>query len=166
MDEVIVIENSVSVDGVRRVHLMSNGPLCPADISPEYSGSRYDGRARLLDHRAGYLGESEVEIVKEAGVWHLRAEWPCRGLIQINCEGWPCPKEFVVWSLAGCASVTAALFGAAKEFERIYEVRPQYAFIRRMPRGVENAHEIGELMLFEAEWMINKCVAVGRFFEL
>lgn len=64
-------------------------------------------------------------------------------------------------------SVRQALHEAAREFERSFGGRPMYGFIRKLPRGAEHGMEvplgdgIGDLMLLEAEWMLERCVAVG-----
>ena len=147
MDEIITIENRVDENAVRHVHLMSNTPFGVAAFPQMQESTEFGGIKGV--------------VTREQGVWHFRAESPMRGLIEIKCEGWPEAKRFVVWSLVGCLSVTEALYDAAKEFERICGQRPGYAFMWKLPKGIENAHAIGDLNLFEAEWMINKSVAVG-----
>ena len=52
------------------------------------------------------------------------------------------------------------MYEAANKYEDVFGERSQYAFVHKMPRGVENGAEVGDLMLFEAEWMVRKCVAV------
>jgi len=40
--------------------------------------------------------------------------------------------------------------------------RAGFAFVRKMPREVESGEwEVDGLMLFEAEWCLEKCVMVG-----
>jgi hypothetical protein len=40
--------------------------------------------------------------------------------------------------------------------------KPGYAFVRKMPRGVESGEwEVDGVMLFEAEWCLERCVMVG-----
>lgn len=139
--EFIMLENFINADGLRVAHLMSNTP--PSDL-PQIKEQ---------------FGEGEIK--RENGVWHFRSSAPVRGLVEIKCEGWVMPKMFVAWSLQGCASVTAALRDAAICFERSFGFRAGYAFMRTLPRGVESGVEVDDLMLFDAEWMIGKCVAVG-----
>lgn len=146
MDNVIVLENSFNDDGMCIVHLMSNLELT-MDALKKY-GAPVDVKA---------------EINTEAGIYHLRATWPFFGVLEINCEGWPAPKIFVVWNLALCGSVRRAIYDAAHQYQDVFCERPQFAFIRKLPGGVDASRgvEVGDLMLFEAEWMVRKCVAVG-----
>lgn len=144
MNDVIVLKNIADGDGMCVVHLMSN-----FELTVEALG-KYNAPV-----------DAQVEIKKEAGVSHLRASWPIRGPILVNAEGWPVPKFFVVWNLIGCDSVKTAMLEAANLYQDFFGERPQYAFIRKLPNGIENGLEVGDLMLFEADWMARKCVAVG-----
>ena len=144
MNEIIELENNVSNDGMYVLHLMSNDELT-ADVLKKYDAPV----------------NAKFAIEKQSGVYHLSATWPMRGALKVNAEGWPVPKMFVVWNLSGCDSVKAAMYEAAKQYQDIFGERPQYAFVRKLPRGVENGAEVGDLMLFEADWMVRKCVAVG-----
>jgi hypothetical protein len=42
---------------------------------------------------------------------------------------------------------------------------PGFAFVSKMPRGVENGVEVDGVMLFEAEWMPPKMVMVGWLYK-
>jgi hypothetical protein len=92
-------------------------------------------------------------------------EQPYCGPADIKCEGWPKAKRFVLWNLTTVDSVTMALFEAARRYEEVFGVRAEFAFIRKLPRGVDNGAQVGDLMLFEAEWMAAKCVAVGWCYQ-
>jgi len=87
------------------------------------------------------------------------------GAVEVTFEGNPVPKIFVMWSLAGCESIRIAMRDAAKKYQDIYGVRPEYAFVSKLPNGVENGVEVDDLMLFEANWMVSKCVAVGYLYK-
>lgn len=137
-NETVVLKDRVTEDGFRVVHLMSNSEI--AAHSERYG----DGN-----------------VAYEMGVWHFRSSAPLQGPLEINCEGWPKPKRFVVWNMALAGSVKIALFEANRKYEDLFSERAEYAFIRKLPRGVENGVGVGNLMLFEAEWMVRKCVAVG-----
>lgn len=157
LGEVIVVEDRVDGQCVRHVHLMSNAPA--PHMAP-------DGRN---------LGG---EWVKEAGVWHLRASHPFRGALDVHgvCAAGKF-RRLVVWSLTpprpspngsprsqfgeGVYTVREALHDAAHEFERLFGGRAQFGFMRKLPRGAEHGMDVGDLTLFEAEWMLERCVAVG-----
>lgn len=78
-------------------------------------------------------------------------------------------RRLVVCPLEGRVSVRAALQEAAREFERLFGGRPQFGFMRKMPKSAisdpllegSGVVDVGDLMLLEAEWMVERCVAVG-----
>ena len=144
MADVIVVEDIVTMDCRRVIHLMSNSELT-ADMLAVYGAP--DGTG--------------AQVVREAGVCHLRAEWPLKGPLEMRGEGWPVSKAMVVWSFEGCANVTEALMHASNSFVHLFGNKPAYGFVKSLPRGVENGREVGPLMVFEAEWMLEKCAAVG-----
>lgn len=144
MDDVIELENVVTDSGFRIVRLMSNMVL---DASALRS---YDAPAN-----------TKATIKKEGGAYKLWATWPICGAMYINGEGWPVPKQFVVWYLELEPSIKQAMYKASKKYEDLFFEQAEYAFIRKLPHGVENGVEVGNLMLFEADWMVHKCVAVG-----
>ena len=142
MNDIVEVVNYVDGQCLRHLHLMSNVEFDPACMQ-QYSA--LNGVA-----------------TQEAGVWHLRATHPFRGVIDIPAackEGKV--RRLVAWSLNGYASVKVALYDARKEYCRLFGGSPQFAFMRNLPRGVEPGIEIGTMMLFDAEWMLERCVAVG-----
>jgi hypothetical protein len=88
-----------------------------------------------------------------------------RGVVEVKCEGWPVSKYFVLRGFGGCASVTEAVQDAARIYKERYHVDPAYGFVRALPRGVENGVEVDGVMLFEADWMAARCVAVGWIYK-
>lgn len=148
--DVIVVEDRVDMQCVRHVHLMSNTMI--ADEALWIYGVP-QGDDMEFKH---------WKVMLEAGVWNYRAMYPYRGMIDIPAA---CKegkfRRLVVWSLIGSPSVRVALQEAAREFERLFGGRAKFAFIKKLPRGVENGMDIGDLSLFEAEWMLASCVAVG-----
>jgi hypothetical protein len=70
-----------------------------------------------------------------------------------------------MWNLSLSKSVTAGIREANKTFEDVFLMRANYAYVRKLPRGVENGVEVGNLILFEADWMARKCVAVGFVYQ-
>lgn len=142
-EDVIVIDDYVDPQCIRHVHVMSNTPI--------------DEAMQMRFAPAG------VGVVKqEIGAYHFRAQYPYRGVLDIACIG--NAKKFrrlVVWNMEGYKSVKMALHDAWKEYCRLFGGKPQYAFVYRLPVGIENGFEVGEMTLIQAEWMLEKCVAVG-----
>jgi hypothetical protein len=139
MNEQIVVEDRIDPNGIRHLHVMSNAPI---STPPPQE-----------------MGRGEISV--EAGVYHLRVFMPVRGVMDFHCDGWPKFRRLVVWSLEGCPSVTSALQEAAREFGRCFGSRPQFAFVRKLPGAAVNGQDVGDLILLEADWMLERCVAVG-----
>ncbi len=162
MAEVIEIENIVTRDCRRVIHLMSNRELTVEDLAA------FAPQPHPLPHppfghppQMSTFGEGKVEIVQEAGVWHLRAEWPFRGALHLHAEGWPQVKTMVAWPFAGCVNMIEAFMQASVYFEDAFRQKPRFGFVRKLPSGVEHGREVGPLMVFEADWALDKAVVVG-----
>lgn len=84
-----------------------------------------------------------------------------RGFAEVKGEGWPKAKRLVMWSFEGCASVTDALIHAARFYEEQTGETPRFGFVRSMPKGEEAVREVGPLLVMEAEWMLERTVAIG-----
>lgn len=143
MDEVITVADYFdSATGRRVLHLMSNAEI----VYPLPDGV-------------------QAQTTIEAGVHHLRAEVPIRGPVNIQCEGWGMPKRFVLWSLSHGERMSEIIIKAADEYFRLYGNLPRYAFVRSLPGGIEPGRAIpfmgDEVLLFAAEWMVARAVAVG-----
>ncbi len=130
MDDHIVVENSLGLDGIRRIHVMSNTPI-----------------------EKPWLQYADGDVSHEGGVYHFRFELPMRGMIRLELEG-GMKRLAVLWSLAGCANVRTAIKEAWLSFQEDSGLQADYAFMAKLPRGVENGFEVADMMLFEAEWMI------------
>lgn len=138
MSDVIIIENSLKEDGLRRVHLMSNQEL--PTIFPQFG---------------------EGQVTKKDDVYHFYREWFMRGAMEIQCEGWPKYRRMVLWHLNGYRFVKDAMFEAYREFTRVFDARPEYAFLWKLPGNVSNGDELAKMIILEAEWVPKKCIALG-----
>jgi len=143
LSEIIVLENYVDEQCVRHVHLMSNAPIEEAV-------------------RLRYANAEVGAMVREIGTYHFRAEFPYRGMLDIACvRSAKQFRRFVVWNLDGCGSVREAISQAETFYWTHFKHRPGYAFMRKLPNGTPDFWEENDLILLEAEWMLEKCVAVG-----
>ena len=109
-----------------------------------------------------YVGEGRDEKDK-CGMMNILHEvnTDLNGPVEIHCEGWPVPKIFVMRKLSSGDRVSEKVNEAALEFLQLFKDAPQFAYISRLPNGVENGVEVDGVMLFEAEWMPPRMVAVG-----
>ncbi len=136
-NDVVIVENYVDHQCIRHLHLMANSSIALPFL------------------------EKGI-ITQETGAWHLRVEYPYRGVLDVEAA---CKhgkfRRLVVWSLEGCGSVRAAIDQAEVYFWTLFRFRPAYGFMKRLPNGAENGQDLDGLILLEADWMLGKCVAVG-----
>jgi hypothetical protein len=83
------------------------------------------------------------------------------GAVDVQCEGWTMKKVFVMRSLERGDRVSLKLKDAAEEYLQLFKDYPRFAYVSKLPNGVENGVEVDGVMLFEAEWMPPRHVAVG-----
>jgi len=142
-NNIILIEDRVDLQCMRHLHLMANVQFEPGCL-----------------RKYGYI--SGAIVTQEAGVWHLRAVHPFRGVADIPAA---CAvgkvRRLVVWHLDGYPLVKMALHDAWREYCRLFGGHPQFAFMRKLPNGIENGHEVSTMTLLEADWMLGRAVAVG-----
>lgn len=134
----IIVEDVVTEDCVRRLHVMSDKPM-QMDL-PE---------------------DATVEQWVDIGVYHLRAVWPFSGMLDIHSEGWPKPRRLYVQRLLGGQRVSDAVRVAAEAFERATGFAPKYAFVREFPQAAEWGQDVYGCIFLAAEWIPRNCVAVG-----
>lgn len=144
-----IIENKLTEDGFRQVKL-----VCDVAVKEERM-------MRLIPLAAREQAQIRCYQSTALSLFYGEARWPVREAVDIQPKEWPRRRRLVVWNLKGCLSVTVALNDSAKEYERLFGRRPQYAFIWKMPKEAEHAMHVGDLYLFESDWIPQHCVAVG-----
>lgn len=143
MNEVIELDNCVS-GGRRLLHLMANREI---------------GREDLI----GYWPPEDavVQVSREGGVWHLRASWA-----HVEAVTGPSGREYVMAELRQGERISEAVRRAVVDYLRKHQHGPQYAYMRRLPRGVAIGYAIRylgwEIYLLQAEWVPVGQVAVGE----
>ncbi len=152
MEEVMV--NELTEEGRRRMQIAGDAPLTLRAVYCAITPKNEEG----IEMR-----EWKDEVL---GLQYGEAEWAPKGeVVDFQPVGWPRARRFVVWGLEPGEKVSEVIILAAKEFLRLFGGKPQFAFMRKLPKGVENATGIMfmgmEILLFEAEWMPKRCVAVG-----
>lgn len=157
MAEVIVVEDRLDVQCVRHLHLMANEVI---------------GRNVLRPYGIPAT-TAKIERGEVAGSHFVRAEWMYHGVWDVNAA---CAegkfRRLVVWNLEGYEHVREAVNHAAIYFHALFGGVPQFGFLRKLPKGIENGREVAltlpspegrgaSVMLLEAEWMLERSVAVG-----
>ncbi len=143
MSDEIVIENRVDENGIWHMHIMSNNPI----------GSCW----KQLSIQALSVKDYKDEL----RLHHLELERRIQGPVDIQAEGWPKSRRFVMRPLLDGDRMSQAIEMAAQEFSCLFHFWPGFAFTRKLPNGIETGIEVAGTMLFEAEWMIRRYVAVG-----
>jgi hypothetical protein len=173
VSEVIVVDDVVSEDCVRKLHVMSNEEI-----------------NLLLPANAW------IERTVEAGVYHLRAEWMYCGMLDIKPRCWPKPRRLLVWSLGvgdschrhsrhlHCTERSAvqvwrhdaasaegdgnlpslildAIKGAVEMWTKMVGWEPKFAWMHSLPKCAKWGQEVYGCILLEAKWVPRNCVAVG-----
>jgi len=134
----IIVEDIVTEDGYRKLHVMSNSPI-----------------------RMSLPKDATVCETEEGGAYHLRAEWAFFGMLDIWPRYWIKPRRFYVWRLLDGQRVSEAIQTAAEVFEQAVGWAPKFAFARTLPEKAEWGQDVYGCILIAAEWLPKNCVAVG-----
>lgn len=145
MNDVIELENRINEQGLRVVHLMSNRPMTATDL-------------------IGYWPpqDARIETQRQGGTYHLRAEWPHVEIVEVRPG-----QKYVLREIRKGERISEAVGAAVRDYLREFGHGPQYAYLRRLPRGVPIGYAIRylgwEIFLLQAdEWLPNGHVAVGE----
>lgn len=135
-----VLVNDVTLEGMRYVKVVSDIAPVPYPIP------------------AGSIVQTWPDEL--LGLFYLEVMWPCREAVSIRCEGWPCAKPMVLWKLASGERVSDALKKALGVYAERFKSFPAYAFMKKLPKTIENGFEAEDMCLFEAEWVPAGCIAI------
>lgn len=158
----VEVENVVVEEtGLRNIHLMANAPFGYGPPSPALRQAQ-GGEDDPFGWIDAYLVPegAKIAVTKENGAFHLRGEWPYRGALDVQCEGWPQFKRFVCWALKG-ERVSKAMREGTLHYSRIFGRYPGTAFIRQMPKDVEEGVEVDGVALLCADWAPQGCLLIG-----
>jgi hypothetical protein len=165
MSELIILLNDV-VDGMRRLHVMSDAPI----------GDEW--KAQVPEGIPVNIYQDEIKL------HHLEAIWVPRGDLVRFERHFNCGPECPVCHGKGCAwhlqltlfmlekdeRMSQAIEAAAVEYALKTGRDPEYAWVRKNVPEVPNAPKVPkvmtvggiELQVFEVYWMPERAVAVGR----
>jgi hypothetical protein len=145
-----ILLNDVMLDGMRRVKIVSDAPLdpYPPALSP------FAAQVGKVSHRTW----SDDAL----GLHYLEAIWPCREAITARLEGWKCPRKMVLWKMDPGERVSVALGMMIAAFGERFKFFPDFAFMRRLPKAIENGFEVEDVIFIEAAWVPPGCIAVSE----
>jgi hypothetical protein len=160
-----VLLNELSLDGMRRVKVISDHAVREADLRSLVPGASQD------------FAVVSCQSTAALNVFYGEVTWPCREVIECRVA---CVDErarrFAVWKMMPGERMSEVIVCVAEWYFVQTRQRPQFAFVRRMPKGaisgqrlafsgqllaVDEECEDDGVMLFEAEWALNGCVMIG-----
>jgi hypothetical protein len=158
--DIVVIGNEMAADGVRRVHLICNTEIDPAQWTRA-------GKARIP-------ATAEMKhYLDELRMYHLEAAWRVREPMTFDFRPYGGQqRQVVVWALDAGQRISEAALEAALAFFEAFDAWPGAAWVKKWPRGLkeEEAYipidESHGMDLFAVDWAIDRAVVVGGGFTL
>lgn len=151
MAEEIVIENRIDENGIRHLHVMSDKPI----------SDRWRQMLFPENTTRGFVIYQDKLYVDDVRLHHLELAFTAIGIVDVHAEGWPKFRRMIMRPLVEGDRMSLVIEAAVFEFAKRFHFWPGYAFTHKLPREVENGVEVSDVLLFEAEWMIPRYVAVG-----
>ena len=144
-----IVLDDVLPDGTRRRRLASDQVIDPALIEfcpplPQHAG---------LNMRAW----SDPVLNLHYAEW----TWPCMGFVDFHFEGMEKFRRLVVWKMLPGERVSEVIPRMAEWYFTQTKHRPQFAFIKQLPKAVDNGIEVEGCTLLEVDWALIGCVMVG-----
>jgi hypothetical protein len=150
----ILLEDSLSDDGMRLLHVMSTGPV---------------GREWLDKIPAAARPLAQVnEFTDEVNMHHLELRWRAREAVKVvfrDGAGVIEERPVVAWALVKGDRVSEAVRQAAECYRSIFGRYPQYGWMKRLP--VEDGMDVeitdgAAVILFRDDWLPDGFVTVGK----
>ncbi len=146
-----VLVNDVTLEGLRRVKVVSDSPICAAEVFPSHL------LPISLEGKTVNTWSDDL-----LGLHYLESTWACREAVLIRCEGWECPRPMVLWKLGPGERVSEVLNRMMVLFGDRFKAFPDYAFMKKLPKTIENGFEVADVMMIEAEWVPAGCIAICK----
>lgn len=145
-----IVANCLGHDGMRFMKVISDAefgqPVRYFPRIPEEGRKIFQvtfGRDELLD------------------LFSMELTWPIFGPWEVAYDG---PRKFrrlMMANYAYAGKVSDVIERARVEYFALTHFAPGYAFVRELPKGAEDGMDVHGLLMFQAEWMPGRCVAVG-----
>lgn len=156
-----ITEDVVLPDGTRRLRVVGDAPI-----------NAIHWAARLPDE-AVRVAEVVTSEDRGLGIYSLTMTWPAREAVAgvVWPDGTRMERPLVMWRLAAGERVRDVMRLGAEVFERTFGRRPGVAWVRSMPKGLEEletvegyvveAVQVEGVSLRLAEWAFPGCVFIG-----
>ena len=148
-----VVTNTISVDGMRLVKMISDAEVREARM------------LRFVPGASMEFAKVHCYPTTALGVFYGEVTYPAREVVDFPFAACREGKvrKLAVWRLMpeeGYRLSELVAFVAEWFFVQTKR-RPEWAFVRKLPSGVENFVEVEGVMLTEADWALEKCLMVG-----
>jgi hypothetical protein len=141
----IVVEDSVSREGLRRLHIMGAAPV-------EAEAWREKG---YIPREMVFLEEKRWEEVR---LHHWQVTWQARELVAWTfCENPLVRRMVVLWHI-GAGKVSKAILDGAVAYAIGLGRDPLFAYLRVIPAGASEEMEVRGIMLVQADWVPDEFV--------
>jgi len=144
-----IVLNRLTVEGVRELKLLSDQPVEARRL------------CRFIPTPALEFAEVRVYDTAALSLFYGEARWAARDAVDIQLPGWVKARRLVVWKLTPSERVSQAMEEARLYYFQLFMRHPRFAFIRRLPRALDEEWEQNGLMLMECEWALMNCLMVG-----
>jgi hypothetical protein len=136
----IVVEDSVSREGLRRLHIMGAAPV-------EAEAWRENG---YIPRDAVFLEEKRWEEVR---LHHWQVTWMAREVVGWTFQANPLARRMVVLWHIGTGKVSKAILDGAVAYAIGLGRDPLFAYLRVIPAGASEETEVRGIMLVQADWV-------------
>src|SRR5512136_1347206 len=166
-DDLKILVNEISGEGMRRVHVMAERPyrvIITSQVPPTIMWRRRDGVIEMVVPPWAKVKRWEDEIRLQ----HLEASWKAREAIYFDFSscGGEAKRPVVAWWLNGMR-ISEGIVEAGLTFRAAFGYWPSAAWVRTWPKGLKNeeafvplGYGVG-LDLFAVEWGWEGFVIVG-----
>jgi hypothetical protein len=146
-----VVTNQLSPDGMKFVKVMSDKALSDSTMLGFVPGAARDlATVKCYDTAALSLFYGEVT-------------YPVRQVVEIPAGRVGKVRRLTAWRMVeseGYRMSEIITFLAEWYFVNTHR-RPQFIFVKVLPKGVERFQEVDDLCLIDVDWALEKCVMVG-----
>lgn len=140
MSPEVLVENSVSREGLRVLHVMGGAP-----VSKKWM--EYIPYIRKMPT----VREWEDEI----HLHHLLVSWQAAEVVQwtFQVKPWLVRRNVVLWFVKMSQTMSEAILDAAVCYALNFGRDPLFAFVHKMPSGANEGVEVKGVMLIQADWV-------------
>ena len=146
-----IIHNRIGLDGMCEIKIVSDHAVKDARM------------LKFVPGAAREFAKVNCYSTSALSLFYGEVTYPAREVVEFRYEGMPRPRRLAVWRLMEGEGyrMSEIIEYLAQWFFTQTKQRPQYAFVKSLPKSVERFTEVDGLVLLDVEWCLEKCVMVG-----